>query len=491
MTVGGPGGPCWISICGLPSDATARELHVLFSSCAGYVKSKLAIDSSEVLAVVQFVSPEDTIEALYSRNGTSWFPDSDPVELELWDGPGNGQMPQPVSRSPTSPSFPKPCSPSDDVLSQCTEDSRMPAGYGGLSPLHGGFSMSSYRGSPGSQRLSPSTPSTSSRKASHNQRASAQSMIDRAMETRRKGDLETAIQMGQEAGLSEQDLMKPRQALETVLVRAQARQSSAVGNRKQVAQAKLQESMLQFQLQTDVPVDKKMKALKAAIKSAEIAGLDKHAIEEAQQTHDEMEELIAAQQELERQTEDPASATDLRDAIHRAKDAGVSTDVLHRGARQLVVVEKKAKARQVLKTALQEQHKALMKATELRPGQQLSTNLAQVVEEVRRAGLDEEELIDAEEALEVERRFVALLKLEKAKESRSIPALQKAIKEAQRAQADDDLIEEAEEMLREEEQRAMENKMKGRQAFKPAGHSFSPHASKLRSPTNSVFLSER
>jgi len=137
---------------------------------------------------------------------------------------------------------------------------------------------------------------------------------------------------------------------------------------------------------------------------------------------------------------------------------------------------------------LQEQEKALLKATQLRPGQQLSTNLAQVVKEVRRAGLGEEELEDAMEALQLERRFAALLKLDKAKESRSIPALQKAIKEAQRAQADDELIMEAEEQLREEENRAMESRMKGRQAFKPAGQNLTPASNgRLRSPMSSVF----
>lgn len=333
-----------------------------------------------------------------------------------------------------------------------------------------------------------SSPSAAPRKAaqSHNQKQSAQSMIDRAMETRRKGDLETAIQMGQEAGISELELRKPIEALEAVLVRAQARRSSAVGNRKQVAQNKLQDSMMQ--LHADAPLDKKLKALKAAIRSAEIAGLDNNAILDAQQAHDDMEEFAASQEELEAQTEQPRSSADLRAAIQRAKVAGVATEALHRGARQLVVVEKKAKARQVLQNAMQEQEKALLKATQLRPGQQFSTNLAQVVEEVRRAGLGEEELEDAMEALQLERRFAALLKLEKAKESRSIPALQKAIKEAQRAQADDELIMEAEEQLREEENRVHESRMKGRQAFKPAGQNLSPAGNgRLRSPTGSVF----
>eukprot|EP00929_Paragymnodinium_shiwhaense_P073484 TRINITY_DN3745_c0_g1_i1.p1 TRINITY_DN3745_c0_g1~~TRINITY_DN3745_c0_g1_i1.p1 ORF type:complete len:478 (+),score=112.90 TRINITY_DN3745_c0_g1_i1:48-1436(+) len=452
-------GPCWLQVRRLPLDATPRELHVLFSSCSGYVKSKLASDatSKDLVAAVQFISAEETIEALYSRNGTSWHPEADPVEIELWEGPlAAGQLGR-TPAVPISKGARQRCSSFDDASSQCTDDSRS----------LGSPPRIKYMGSP-SQRGYPSP--GGAKRPSLSQRQSAQSMIDRAMESRRKGDLEVAIQMGREAGLAEEKLRAPMEALEVILIRTQARQHNASGGRKQVALSKLQESMMQ--LHADAPIDKKLKALKAAIQNAELAGLSLDAVEEAQAAHDEMEERVAALEHLERQTQRPTSATDLRSAIQRAKVAGVATDLLHRGARQLVDVEKKAKARQILQSAMEEQHKALLKASELRPGQQLSTNLVQVVEEVRRAGLDEEELQGALEAIEIERRFLALLRLEKAKEARSVPALQKAIKEALKVQADDDLIMQAEMVLQEEELKAQESRARLRPTFRPAGQSF-------------------
>eukprot|EP00929_Paragymnodinium_shiwhaense_P070257 TRINITY_DN35580_c0_g1_i1.p1 TRINITY_DN35580_c0_g1~~TRINITY_DN35580_c0_g1_i1.p1 ORF type:complete len:1969 (-),score=491.39 TRINITY_DN35580_c0_g1_i1:453-6359(-) len=81
-----------IALFGLPTDVTEREIHVLFSSCPGFVAATLGWPSTSGRpeAAAEFEKPENAATALESRSGTHWTPHTYPVRMELAPEEYNG-----------------------------------------------------------------------------------------------------------------------------------------------------------------------------------------------------------------------------------------------------------------------------------------------------------------------------------------------------------------------------------------------------------------
>merc|ERR1719401_2173014 len=100
-------------------------------------------------------------------------------------------------------------------------------------------------------------------------------MIEQAMASRKKLDLEQAIEMGEQSGICEAVLKGPREALANEERRIAARQSASVSSRRNVALTKLSDSVAQFrQHESPQTIAQKIKSLRHALQSAKAAGLE-------------------------------------------------------------------------------------------------------------------------------------------------------------------------------------------------------------------------
>mmetsp|Transcript_89642 Transcript_89642/g.159199 ORF Transcript_89642/g.159199 Transcript_89642/m.159199 type:complete len:886 (-) Transcript_89642:352-3009(-) len=73
-----------VAIHGLAADATAREVHILFSACPGYKSSVLITNVTDApYALVYFESSEQALMAAESRRGTAWEKDAREVAMVL------------------------------------------------------------------------------------------------------------------------------------------------------------------------------------------------------------------------------------------------------------------------------------------------------------------------------------------------------------------------------------------------------------------------
>lgn len=82
----GGGNSSCITVFGLSFDATEREVHVLFSGCPGYVRCIVVPPkdySKKPYAFVQFDSQASALQAMESRQGTTWDEGLPAVNLEL------------------------------------------------------------------------------------------------------------------------------------------------------------------------------------------------------------------------------------------------------------------------------------------------------------------------------------------------------------------------------------------------------------------------
>merc|ERR1712091_128834 len=79
-------GSSCLTIFGLLHDASEREVHILFSSCPGYVRCIVVPGKDyrqKPYAFVQFDSQENAIAAMDSRQVTTWEEDAKPVSIEI------------------------------------------------------------------------------------------------------------------------------------------------------------------------------------------------------------------------------------------------------------------------------------------------------------------------------------------------------------------------------------------------------------------------
>lgn len=72
-----------LAVCGIPVDATSRELHILFSGCPGYMFCTGVLDGDKPYALVHFCQPEHALQAAKSRKNTSWDASGAKVDFEV------------------------------------------------------------------------------------------------------------------------------------------------------------------------------------------------------------------------------------------------------------------------------------------------------------------------------------------------------------------------------------------------------------------------
>eukprot|EP00435_Cladocopium_sp_Y103_P049283 s1433_g14.t2 len=72
-----------LAVCGIPVDATSRELHILFSGCPGYMFCTGVLDGDKPYALVHFCQPEHALHAAKSRKNTSWDASGAKVDFEV------------------------------------------------------------------------------------------------------------------------------------------------------------------------------------------------------------------------------------------------------------------------------------------------------------------------------------------------------------------------------------------------------------------------
>lgn len=70
-----------LAVCGIPVDATSRELHILFSGCPGYMFCTGVLDGDKPYALVHFSQPEHALQAAKSRKNTS-------AHCDCWNASG-------------------------------------------------------------------------------------------------------------------------------------------------------------------------------------------------------------------------------------------------------------------------------------------------------------------------------------------------------------------------------------------------------------------
>eukprot|EP00929_Paragymnodinium_shiwhaense_P060436 TRINITY_DN30186_c0_g1_i1.p1 TRINITY_DN30186_c0_g1~~TRINITY_DN30186_c0_g1_i1.p1 ORF type:complete len:652 (+),score=171.22 TRINITY_DN30186_c0_g1_i1:93-2048(+) len=278
-------------------------------------------------------------------------------------------------------------------------------------------------------------------------RHQAELMVERAMASRKKPDLEEALEMGLKAGLPEAVLKGPRDALERCERRVVARGSTMARDRQQVAQNKLAEAVAQCQ--AEVPVQQKIKSLKTSLHGAKASGIELQLVDEAKRLLHLEEARLSAQEELEQMVGAATSAAQLREALKKAKEAGVDKEVLQKVGHRMLVVEKRERAERSLQAAVAEQQSA-METGKVERGANV---LHSAVVEAREAGVEEDAIEQAFRRIAAFERDLAIDRLERAVRSKDIGLLQAAIREAERSEVPEAVLQEAERILMQEDQR--------------------------------------
>lgn len=469
----------WLAISGLPEDATPRELHVLFSACPGYLKCKVVSKKreGECEGVVQFDSKQHALQAIHARRGTTWRQGARPVELDVRQSAKRADI---IARSPLrARSFSRdslhggvkeqirvaPGATSSAASSRaasasrapsCCSDSEAPTPRARSRPAPTAFMPATIHSS-GASTCASSVASSEIRSAARKRvppeqgvkrKAEAETMIERAMASRKKNELEMAIEMGQKAGICESILKAPREALANHERRIAARQSCTLKDRQNIAQSKLLDAMAHFRESKAAPGGQKIKALRQAIQSAKVAAVGDDAMGDARLLLQLEECRQTAQDALEEAVHSSETALELREAIEIAQESGVDVDTLQRAAHALVSMEEKARARDGLQAAIDDHRRALLEGDAL-------VDVTPALQRAKAAGLDEAELVGAVAAIAAERQYIAQTNLEEAMCGKDISALHAAIQEGVRAKVDHEVLDEAERVLFEHEHRVL------------------------------------
>jgi len=269
--------------------------------------------------------------------------------------------------------------------------------------------------------------------------------------------------------LNHNEIVEKLMAAGAVEEEAESEENSVQKNRKRrvrtetVAQADLEEAVavalevmepgLSEEEQRRSAAEKRLRELKtgsslrdleAALEGAVQAGVaDEDLLESANKRLEELQErdqaldhLLAAIDEIQQQKSKPVGIqglASLEEALQKAKEKGVSEKDLERGQTVLKEEEPKAKAREQLREAQENDSSALRDA----------------IAAAKNAQLSEEEIAPFEELLRgAESKEAAEAALKKAQESRDISALKFALQQAREAGVDANVISEAEGVLK-------------------------------------------
>eukprot|EP00928_Gymnodinium_smaydae_P036062 TRINITY_DN25258_c0_g4_i1.p1 TRINITY_DN25258_c0_g4~~TRINITY_DN25258_c0_g4_i1.p1 ORF type:complete len:557 (-),score=66.56 TRINITY_DN25258_c0_g4_i1:268-1893(-) len=279
------------------------------------------------------------------------------------------------------------------------------------------------------------------------QRAEAQLVLEQAIASKKRADLERAILLGEQTGLPERDLKVAREILAVEDRRAAARKSAASRDRGKVALEKVTEALAIAK--SGGPTCQKVKTLRAAVYGAKSAGVSGASVTEAQRALQREEGRLGAQEDLENIINRPGVSTqEVKAAIERASKLGVEKEHLRKAANALVGMEHMTRARMNFHEVVQEQRQAIIEGRN-------PPSFAQAIEHARAAGITADEVRDAVEALAEERRRVAENRLDDAARGKDISVLHAAIREGVRANLDDAILEDARRVLRQQERRIM------------------------------------